>query len=166
MSEGAVAFPLRTDTYQTQKSCAVVLYTRGHTVEELVAHPEEQSVTIEVTVDGAKHIKAWAFYAAITPSSLKVDQGKAKTELVFAKEAPVTWPRVEAEEGVTVALSERWNRVQLPKEEEDKAEGLDHFLQKIYRDASPEARRAMVKSMTESQGTVLSTNWEASDRAT
>jgi suppressor of G2 allele of SKP1 len=91
---------------------------------------------------------------------LKIDQGKVKTEFVLVKEAPLNWPRVEAEEGAAVALYERWSKVQLPKEEEDKAEGLDHFLQKIYKDASPEAQRAMLKSMTESQGTVLSTNWE------
>jgi suppressor of G2 allele of SKP1 len=52
-------------------------------------------------------------------------------------------------------LYERWSGVGLPAEEEEKEEGLDHFLQKISRDSSPEARRAMMKSMTESQGTVL-----------
>jgi suppressor of G2 allele of SKP1 len=96
----------------------------------------------------------------VKPSTLKIDQGKVKTELVLLKEAPLNWPRVEAEEGANVALYERWNKVQLPKEEEDKAEGIDHFLKKIYKDASPEAQRAMIKSITESQGTVLWTNWE------
>jgi suppressor of G2 allele of SKP1 len=160
MSDGDVAFPIRTDTYQTQKSCAVVLYTRGHTIENIITHPEKESLTIEVTIDGKNYVKAWAFYASVKPESLKIDQGKVKTEFVLLKETSLNWPRVEAEEGATVALYERWSRVQLPKEEEDKAEGLDHFLQKIYKDASPEAQRAMLKSITESQGTVLSTNWE------
>jgi suppressor of G2 allele of SKP1 len=160
MSADQSQLPIRTDSYQTQKSCAVVLYTRGHTVDQIVPHAEEQSLTIELTVDGTKYIKAWAFYAAVKPSTLKIDTGKVKTEFVLLKEAPVNWPRVEAEEGATAALYERWRSVKLPKEEEDKAEGLDHFLQKIYKDATPEAQRAMMKSIYESQGTVLSTNWE------
>ena len=45
----------------------------------------------------------------------------------------------------------------------DDFEGSDptnSFFQKIYKDASPETRRAMVKSMQESNGTHLSTNWD------
>jgi suppressor of G2 allele of SKP1 len=129
-------------------------------VDEIVPHPESQSLTIDITIDGTKYLKCWAFYAPVDPASLKIDQGKVKTELILAKVAAVNWPRVEADEQAAVTLYERWSRVRLPAEEEDKGEGLDHFLQKIYKDASPEARRAMMKSMTESQGTVLSTNWD------
>jgi suppressor of G2 allele of SKP1 len=160
MAETQPVLPIRTDTYQTQKSCAVILYIRGHTVDDLIPHPDNQSLTLELTVDGEKYVKGWAFYAPVNPANLKIDRGRVKIEIVLAKEAAVNWPRVEADESATVALYERWNKVQLPKEEEDKAEGLDHFLQKIYKDASPEAQRAMMKSITESQGTVLSTNWE------
>ncbi|KAI5364777.1 Putative CS domain, SGS domain, HSP20-like chaperone, protein Sgt1 [Septoria linicola] len=48
-------------------------------------------------------------------------------------------------------------------EEDDDYEGGDeanHFFKKLYKGASPEAQRAMMKSYTESNGTALSTNWE------
>lgn len=36
---------------------------------------------------------------------------------------------------------------------------VDSFFKKLYADADPDTRRAMMKSYTESQGTALSTNW-------
>ena len=37
---------------------------------------------------------------------------------------------------------------------------LQGFFKKLYKDASPDTRRAMMKSYVESNGTALSTNWE------
>jgi len=48
-------------------------------------------------------------------------------------------------------------------DEDDDYEGGDeanHFFKKLFKDASPEVQRAMMKSYTESNGTALSTNWE------
>lgn len=33
------------------------------------------------------------------------------------------------------------------------------FFKKLYKDADPDTKRAMMKSYTESNGTALSTNW-------
>ncbi|KXS21370.1 SGS-domain-containing protein [Gonapodya prolifera JEL478] len=55
-----------------------------------------------------------------------------------------------------------WSKVE-KQAEEDKAEGedaLNSLFAKIYKDADPEAKKAMMKSFTESGGTVLSTNWK------
>ncbi|KAJ6070317.1 hypothetical protein N7467_011636 [Penicillium canescens] len=38
-------------------------------------------------------------------------------------------------------------------------DAVDGFFKKLYANADPETRRAMIKSYTESQGTSLSTNW-------
>jgi len=153
------AFPCRTDTYQTPRNCAAVVYTRGHKVENLQVHAEVKSLTIELTVDGVRSIRVWAWFAETDPESAKVDQGGVKIEICVAKRAQLMWPRVESSEEQTILLYEKWSKVQLPKEEEEKGEGIDHFLSKIYGDANDDVKRAMMKSMYESQGTVLSTNW-------
>lgn len=42
----------------------------------------------------------------------------------------------------------------------DEADPLNGFFKKIYKDANPDTKRAMMKSYIESNGTALSTNWE------
>jgi suppressor of G2 allele of SKP1 len=52
---------------------------------------------------------------------------------------------------------------QITAGDDDDVEGGDetnNFFKKLYKDASPEMQRAMMKSYTESNGTSLSTNWE------
>jgi suppressor of G2 allele of SKP1 len=46
-------------------------------------------------------------------------------------------------------------------DDKDEIEGdeTSHFFKKLYKDASAEQQRAMMKSYQESGGTVLSTDW-------
>ena len=159
MSGSDADFPCNTDAYQMVKSVTVVIYIRGHTVENIVTHPEKQSLTVELDIDGKHCMKAWAFYGEVDPSTVKVDKGGVKVEITLQKTAQANWPRPLSEDANIKPLYAKWQTVKF-EEEEDKGEGLDHFLQKIYRDATPEQRRAMNKSMLESKGTVLSTNWD------
>ncbi|KAF8936617.1 Protein SGT1 A [Dissophora ornata] len=53
--------------------------------------------------------------------------------------------------------------------EEEKADGdkaLNQLFAQIYKDADDDARRAMMKSFTESNGTCLSTNWDEVGKGT
>jgi SGS domain len=43
---------------------------------------------------------------------------------------------------------------------------VDAFFKKLYANADPDTRRAMVKSYYESQGTALSTNWDEVSKGT
>ena len=56
-----------------------------------------------------------------------------------------------------------WSAVEASLEEagegEDDTNGMHGFLQKIFANADPDTRRAMMKSYQTSKGTVLSTNW-------
>uniref|UniRef100_A0A1I8A1Q8 SGS domain-containing protein n=1 Tax=Steinernema glaseri TaxID=37863 RepID=A0A1I8A1Q8_9BILA len=53
-----------------------------------------------------------------------------------------------------------WDKVCKEVDEEEQAEGgVDQMFKKIYAQASDDMKKAMVKSFTESGGTVLSTNW-------
>lgn len=152
-------FPLRTDTYQTGKSCAAVMYIRGHTVENIETHAEVKSLTVEAVVDGEKQIKIWAWNGETKPETVKIDQGKVKIEFVLEKQSQAMWPKVLADEAIAAPLYEKWRRVNLPTEEEEKNEGIDNFLSKIYANADDDSKRAMLKSMYESHGTVLNCNW-------
>lgn len=52
-----------------------------------------------------------------------------------------------------------WDKVASGLEDDDESQNIDNFFQKLYKDADPDTRRAMVKSYQESNGTALSTNW-------
>lgn len=55
-----------------------------------------------------------------------------------------------------------WSKIEkeLCKEDEEEDGGVDAFFQKIYKNATEDQRRAMMKSFQTSNGTVLSTNWD------
>jgi suppressor of G2 allele of SKP1 len=53
-----------------------------------------------------------------------------------------------------------WDRVlDDGKDNDDEGEEIDGFFKKIYKDADPDTKRAMMKSYQESNGTALSTSW-------
>ncbi|KAI6800007.1 SGS-domain-containing protein [Hortaea werneckii] len=56
-----------------------------------------------------------------------------------------------------------WDAITTSKDDEDEVEGGDEanaFFKKLFKNATPETQRAMMKSYTESNGTALSTNWD------
>jgi suppressor of G2 allele of SKP1 len=156
---GPAELPCRSDSYQTTKNCAAVLYIRGYNIENVNAHADSRRLTVTAEIDGEDYAKSWNFYAEVEPKSLKIDRGKVKIEIVLTKVAPILWPQVEATIEEPPPLYEKWHKVKI-KEEEEKPTGLPAFLQKCYADADEDSRRAMMKSMYESGGTVFNPVWK------
>lgn len=52
-----------------------------------------------------------------------------------------------------------WDKVG-EEENSDDEKDVNAFFKKLYKGATPEQQRAMMKSFTESNGTSLSTNWD------
>ncbi|CZT50377.1 related to SGT1 protein [Rhynchosporium secalis] len=52
-----------------------------------------------------------------------------------------------------------WDTVLSDENDEEDGEEVDHFFKKLYKDADPDTKRAMMKSYQESNGTSLSTVW-------
>jgi suppressor of G2 allele of SKP1 len=53
-----------------------------------------------------------------------------------------------------------WDNIAGGDDDDDEGDGANSFFKKLFKDATPEVQRAMMKSYTESNGTSLSTNWE------
>lgn len=51
-----------------------------------------------------------------------------------------------------------WDNIGNENDDDDDKD-VDSFFKKLFKDASPDAQRAMMKSFTESNGTSLSTDW-------
>ncbi|WOL15439.1 hypothetical protein Cni_G24220 [Canna indica] len=107
-----------------------------------------------------------------------------KVEIRLSKAEAITWTSSEYNENAVppkintlpAATSHKpsypsskskvdWDKLEAEvkkQEKEEKLEGdaaLNKFFQDIYRDADEDTKRAMRKSFVESNGTVLSTNW-------
>jgi suppressor of G2 allele of SKP1 len=53
-----------------------------------------------------------------------------------------------------------WEKLASDMEVDKEGDDINNFFQNLYSSADPDVRRAMMKSYQESNGTVLSTNWE------
>lgn len=52
-----------------------------------------------------------------------------------------------------------WDKVLEGDDKDEGGEEIDDFFKKLYKDADPDTKRAMMKSYQESNGTALSTSW-------
>jgi suppressor of G2 allele of SKP1 len=152
-------FPIRTDTYQTAKTCVAVLYTRGVSFSNLQPHADSREISVDVDIEGETYSKRWTLFAEVNPSSLKVDQGRVKTEIILQKSASLMWPQVEAEPAAVPPIYFQCKCMQRASAEEEKPVGEDAKLRQAYRDADDDTRRAMMKSMVESGGKYCNPNW-------
>lgn len=76
---------------------------------------------------------------------------------------PVVVPAIKTELTYPNSKKKDWSTFAVEDEADDKPEGeaaLQKLFQQIYGNGTDEQRKAMIKSFTESSGTVLSTNWE------
>jgi suppressor of G2 allele of SKP1 len=155
----SIPLPCRTDTYQTVKNCAAVIYTRGYVIDNVEIKADSRSIRVELEIDGETYSKVFTFYAEIDPDTLKIDKGKVKIEASVVKMGAMMWPQVEANPEEIAPLYQKWRQVTLPPEEEEKLDVQKKFLKTLWEHSDDDARRAMEKSMYESHGTVISGNW-------
>lgn len=98
-------------------------------------------------------------YAPVSSLEI-VSASNAKVEVLLHKETPGKWHSINS------SRDHSHRRRDIPAEEieqeaEDKPEGLMKLLTRIYANGNDDVKKAMNKSIEESGGTVLSTDWDA-----
>ncbi|KAM7537095.1 hypothetical protein Aperf_G00000070966 [Anoplocephala perfoliata] len=137
-----------------EKSVSIVI--NDETLNQLsLAHPIEPNkssfkctpmkIELKLAKTESSH---WNCLEGVDPTaSLKVIDTKAATS--------------EGDDSKKVEKSSRdWDAVAKEADEIQEGDPLNNLFQKIFSEANDDTRRAMIKSFTESNGTVLSTNWE------
>ncbi|KAK0045984.1 suppressor of G2 allele of SKP1 [Biomphalaria pfeifferi] len=167
------------DWYQTHTHVVITVLLKNITKENLTVESENRKLKVVIKEPAATLELLLAHQIDPHQTSFKILS--TKIEIKLKKCEGILWSKLEGQpdsedrispvaEGVPAypssSLSHRdWDKIaqQVTEEEKDeKLEGdaaLNQFFQKIYADASDETKRAMMKSFTESGGTVLSTNW-------
>jgi suppressor of G2 allele of SKP1 len=100
---------------------------------------------------------------AITPSAstadskptvpaavLNPEQGKAPSYPTSSRTGPKNW------DSLASAALQAENK---GEDDDEDGDATNEFFKKLYKDADPDTKRAMMKSYQESNGTALSTNW-------
>jgi len=123
--------------------------------------------------DGSQYARNIQLVDKIKPNEIKWTVNPYKVQIFVPKENPLkvwkTYEQSEEEPKKENIIFNRWNtekekavneQYEIVEKEDEKANALDGLFKKIYKDATPETRRAMIKSYQTSKGTVLSTNWD------
>ncbi|XP_028109032.1 protein SGT1 homolog isoform X1 [Camellia sinensis] len=142
------------------------------------------SVTIDIPGEEDAYTFQPRLFGKIVPSKCKYEVLSTKIEIRLVKAEAIQWASLEFSKESTIPQrisvssgTQRptypsskprrvdWDKLEAQVKKEEKEEKLDgdaalnKFFRDIYQDADEDTRRAMRKSFVESNGTVLSTNW-------
>ncbi|KAJ3129798.1 Protein SGT1 A [Physocladia obscura] len=180
---------IRHEWFQNENFVTVSIFIKGlprddPNVVKIDYHERSLSVTIKLPSGSDFMLELDPLFAEIIPKDCKHATMSTKVEIKLKKAVlGIKWADLEALDGnpsdalQTISAAPAAGAPAYPSSskkkhdwdslvknfEEDKPEGeaaLHALFKNIYKDASEDTRRAMVKSYQESGGTTLSTNWE------
>ncbi|KAK5137696.1 hypothetical protein LTR08_007267 [Meristemomyces frigidus] len=78
-----------------------------------------------------------------------------------SKSGPKDWDKISSDLSKADSASKPGHKPGHREDDDDEGgDASNDFFKKLFKDATPEVQRAMMKSYTESNGTALSTNWD------
>ncbi|CAJ0930431.1 unnamed protein product, partial [Mesorhabditis belari] len=155
----------RFDWFQTEAAVTMTVMKKNVSPERCQARISENN-HLRINVDD-EEIWTGKLEGPIDPTKITIKCTPSKIEVSMPKATPGRWTKlvIEADSIQPTTTKRDWDALekQMKKEEEDEplqgeAE-VERMFKKIYASASDDTRRAMIKSYSESNGTVLSTNW-------
>ena len=182
---------VRYDWFQYGGKVEISIYIRGVKKEAVSFSVEPKNLDMSIDLgDGHEFSLDIDLFAEIIPEKSTFNVLSSKVEVVLAKKnAMINWSALadNGEEKVSVpqpqqpqesaphppahpGTKKNWDKILSSDEYKDDAkpegdDALNAVFQQIYANGTDEQRRAMIKSFTESGGTVLSTNWDEVGKA-
>ncbi|CAH8848527.1 unnamed protein product [Trichobilharzia szidati] len=171
----------RFDWYQSESNVCINYLRKNLKQSDVRVDIQEQSVSlILITTSGDELLKTFRLSHPVVPEKSSYRVTAMKIEVQLRKATEVRWSYLESKNSVNNSetpksqdvtkivhsypssskFSHDWNKIEKEASEiEDEEDPLNKMFKNIYANASDETRKAMIKSFTESAGTVLSTNW-------
>jgi suppressor of G2 allele of SKP1 len=105
--------------------------------------------------------------SAKTATATNTEQPKPSSNITPAAKTPLPKPSAPSNDAPPAYPTssktgpKNWDKMDLDgdDEEDESKTDADYFFKKLYKDADPDTRRAMMKSYVQSNGTSLSTSW-------
>lgn len=178
---------VRPDWCQSNKLLTITLFIKSMKKEDVEVTCDRQWIEVKLTTpEGKKWEKKWHLWGIIKYKKLKLSVSRVKVEITVPKKTKGDWESIEDDEHKDQEANparrqnlqtdytqqkdkktvEYWRKLDAEMDAEEKelkpggSDGMDQLFKQIFRDATPETRRAMMKSYQTSGGTVLSTNWD------
>lgn len=170
---------IKDDWYQSNDKVIITIYAKGVKESDVEFKADESSVLISFpTAAGSEYqFEINPLFSIIDPQASAFKVYSTKIEVSLKKKLAVKWPSLARAEEVNSSSAEllttnkplsyptsskkaiNWSSFDFQDEEEDYKSETDFFAQ-LYKNTDDDTRRAMMKSYVESNGTVLTTNWE------
>ncbi|SCU85511.1 LAME_0D01640g1_1 [Lachancea meyersii CBS 8951] len=176
----------KTDWYQSAMSLTISLFItslpkdKNSVAAQISSDLRSLEVTYPIPATGSEFQYSTKLSHEVDPNQISVSVLTKKIEITLTKKQKIQWKRLDdpaessrsstpsqapsaAEGNVhTYPTSSRktidWSKIDV--DEDEKNQSADAFFQQLYSRADPDTQRAMMKSMIESNGTALNTNWE------
>lgn len=167
---------IKDDWYQMDKSVFIAIYAKNVPREQVKVEFSPRTVHLSFPLgSGSEYVyTADPLFAQIDPTKSKYTVYGLKIEIELVKSTPAQWDSLHGEETTiknTVHLyptsskkGTNWNSMTI--DEDAQSEDPEDFFNKLYKDVDDDARRAIKKSYIESNGTVLTTNWDEAKQKT
>lgn len=158
---------IREDWYQNNETVTVTIYAKNIKPETLLVDFSPRSVAVSFpSADNSEYnYNLEPLFGEISTEESRFKVYSTKMEITLVKKEAGKWSTLEgnakvaAESGLVYPSSAKkavnWSNFSVKEEEE-----TEDFFAKLYKDVDDDTRRAMMKSYVESNGTVLTTNWE------
>lgn len=169
----------RFEWYQNAQEVIISFYFKNATKEHSRVVFGESSLSVELFIPGSNTEVVHEFdrlFSRIVPAKSSFRILGTKVEVTLHKAEDIKWTAFEAPSEATRPVTratpvyptsskkgtQNWDAIGDSVEEEkiDADTGITELFQTIYKDASEDTKRAMIKSYTESSGTALSTDWK------
>ncbi|VDN03993.1 unnamed protein product [Thelazia callipaeda] len=145
------------DFYQTDAHVFVTILKRGLIAEQCKAQYENGWLIVSSEDEVLLNIQL----AHPVSKSMELKCSPSKIEIKMSKIVSEQWETLEVknEKPRNKPTLISWDKLAEDVDDEEQGD-VNALFQKIYKDADDDTKKAMMKSYTESSGTVLSTNWQ------
>jgi len=160
--------PFGYDCHQTRTEVIINFFVKDSEQKNVEFEVSEKSLELSIRISEHRELQiSFDLWAPVKPSSMKKESLSDKIIITLEKKNPnVRWISLEEEEDKKGTIHNftktNWDKF-ISNQPEEKLEGdaaTNKFFEKLYGNGKDEQKRAMIKSFTESGGSVLSTDWK------
>ncbi|KAK6457200.1 uncharacterized protein RJT20DRAFT_127361 [Scheffersomyces xylosifermentans] len=175
---------IRDDWYQGPEDVTITIYAKNVKEDKLQINfnPRSVSVAFPSSASSEYSYNLDPLYAEIDVEKSRYKVYGTKIEITLIKKVAKKWNSLEStgedddaivasntnDNGKNEALSYpssskkavNWANFKINEDEEEEKTSENEFFAKLYKDVDDDTKRAMMKSYVQSNGTILTTNWD------